>query len=128
MKKRTRHIIGLSVLASAFATLITFVVLLAKKKNAWKAFLAITAVEGVVGLALLYDEILPRLPLKKKEKTETEDGEEAEELFDEEDVDQARSAIDAELSHNGDDDAANADPRIDNEIPRDDEASEEDFL
>ena len=128
MKTRTRHIIGLSVLASAFATLITCVVLLAKKKNAWKAFLAITAIEGVVGIALLYDEILPRLPIKKKKKAEKAEGEEAEELFDEEDVDQARSAIDAELAHTGDDDAANADAGIDNEIPRDDEASEEDFL
>ena len=130
MKPKTKLIIGISLLASAVATTITFIALLVKKKSAWKAFLALTVVEGVAGIVFLQDRIFPQLPFNKKkaEKEEEDDSEEeVEELFDEEDVDQARSTLNAELAHTGDDESANAAPRLNNEVPRDDEASEEDF-
>ena len=60
MNKRTRFIIGVSLVVSAITTAISFMALCLKKKSAWKAMLAITATEGLVGLTLMQDK-LPKL-------------------------------------------------------------------
>ena len=124
MQKRTKFMIGVSLVVSAITTTITFIALCIKKKNAWQALLAIAATEGLVGLALIEDKIPERITINRAKKIKIE---EPEEIFDDEDIDEALSTINAELSHTNDGEGTSA-PRINNEIPRDEEASEADFI
>ena len=125
MQKRTKFMIGVSLVVSAITTTVAFIALCIKKKNAWQALLAIAATEGLVGLALIEDKIPERITINRPKKVNVE---ETEEMFDDEDIDEALSTINAELSHTNDDEGANTSPRINTEIPRDDEASEADFI
>lgn len=119
MKKQTKYIVGLSLICSALVSTITFISLLFKKKSAWKAFFALTAVGGVVGVVLLKDKILPLLPFKKKEtESETEPVDEV--------ADQEQST-ENEDSTCADDEAADAEPCADCAAPVE-ESDEEDSL
>ena len=118
MQKRTKFMIGISLVVSAITTMITFIALCIKKKNAWEAILAIAAAEGLVGLALMEDKIPAKISINRPKKVKAE---EPEEMFDDEDL----SSINAELA---DDDQPASTPKLDTEIPRDDEASDADFI
>ena len=120
LDKKQRHIIGISLVFSAISLMISFIVLCFKKKSLLSAVLALAAVEGIVGLSMVKDIELP------KKKTE-EDEEEPSELFEDEDLAYAEAVIDAELSQRNDGEAPAA-PNAKREIPKDDEASEADFM
>ncbi len=121
MNRRTKFMIGISLIVSAITTTFAFLSLCLKKKSAWKAILALATVESLVGFALIEDKI-PQVKIGKARKLT-----EPEEIFDESELDDVISAIDADLSVSSDDESIDA-PHIHNDIPRDDEASEADFI
>ena len=127
MLKRSKLYIGISLIASALTLVITFIVLCVKKKNIGKAMLAVAAIEGVGGAALvlsyLDDESLlsPCRGIFKKNSSF--------EFFDDAEADDTGKIARAELC---DDDIASISEselqyKLDFEIPRDEEATEADF-
>ncbi len=122
LNKQQKHIAGISLIFSAVTLVFSFIILCFKKKNLLGAILALAAAEGVVGLALIKDD----LPCCKKAEVEEED-EEPVELFDDEELAYAESVIGAELSQRNDGEAPTC-PNAKRVIPTDDEASEADFM
>ena len=84
MQKRTKFIIGVSLVVSAISTMFTFIALCAKKKNAWAAFTSIAAIEGLAGLLLIENEPINR-KLQERRRAKAEAQEEIDELFIEDD-------------------------------------------
>lgn len=120
LDQKQRHIVGISLVFSAISLMLSFIVLCFKKKSLLSAILALAAAEGIVGLSMIKDIELPK-------KEAAEDEEEPSELFDDEELAYAESVIDAELSQRNDTEAPAA-PNAKREIPKDDEASEADFM
>ena len=99
MNKRTKFIIGVSLVVSAITTAISFLALCVKKKSAWQAILAITATEGLVGLTLMQEK-LPKMEaiIKPRRVKLTSDDFE---IFSQEDIgdaDTAECACDSEAA------------------------------
>ena len=112
MQKRTKFIIGVSLVVSAISTMFTFIALCAKKKNAWAAFTSIAAIEGLAGLLLIENEPINRkIQERRRAKAEAQEdiGElfiEDDELLDEDEADEADEA---------DEEATDADDKADGE-------------
>lgn len=117
MNKRTKFYIGIALVISAVTTTCTFIALCFKKKSAIAALIALAAAEGVIGLALIEDNNF----LKRKKAVAEND------MFDLDDIDLSQDDIDSELSFKNDGEGSSA-PILDFEVPKDDEASEEDFI
>ena len=115
MNKRTRLFVGIALIVSAITTLFTFISLCFKKKGMLAALATLAAAEGVIGLALIEDN------KGRRKKRAVAD----EELFDGDALEFAEATVDAELS-DIDDENPSA-PRIDFEIPKDEDACEDDF-
>lgn len=98
MNKRTKFYIGVTLVVSAITAMITFIALCFKKKSALAALAALAATEGLVGLALIEDNNI--LKRKKTVVIEVEDD--------------TQEEPEAE--------------RIEFDVPKDDEATEEDFI
>ena len=124
MNRRTKFTIGVSLVVSAATTAAAFVALSIKKKSPWQALLAITATEGLVGLALMQDKLPTISTITKPTKIDLDMTDV--EFFGEDDLDDISTAMGAELSHT--DDEGDGMPRINRDIPRDEEASEADFV
>ena len=131
LTKRTKETLGISLLISAVSLAITFVVLSVRKRSFLQALLVLATAEGTAAGLLLADKEgkLPKPNLKKKfvraEEAANEDAEETE-LFDEETGKEAEEQIKEVLGGWRDDETASA-PRARREIPRDEEATEQDF-
>lgn len=115
MNKRTKFFIGVTLIISAITTTVTFIALCFKKKSALAALAALATAEGIIGLSLIEEN---NFLCKKKCKADDEL---------DEDIDLDMSDIDAELTYKNDGEGAGA-PHIRYEIPKDEEASEEDFI
>ncbi len=118
MDKKNRQNLAFSLVLSAVSVLFALATQPAprKKTTPWISFLAV--VGAVLGLlAIKY----PDLPERKKVAAGAE-----EELFDEEELANVGAVMNAELSNAGDGDDTGLN-RINIEIPRDEEASEDDF-
>ncbi|MBQ7294108.1 MAG: hypothetical protein IJW79_10265 [Clostridia bacterium] len=116
MNKRTKLFIGIALIVSAITTLFTFISLCFKKKSAIAALAALAAAEGLVGLALIEDN-----KGRFRKKSVATDAE----LFEGDAVEFAEATVGAELSDL--DDENSSAPRIDFEVPKDEDASEDDF-
>ena len=114
MQKRTKFIIGVSLVVSAISTMFTFIALCAKKKNAWAAFTSIAAIEGLAGLLLIENEPINR-KIQERRRAKAEAQEDIDELLDE----------DAELL---DEDEADEDVAEEEDAEADDKADGEDTL
>ena len=114
MQKRTKFIIGVSLVVSAISTMFTFIALCAKKKNAWAAFTSIAAIEGLAGLLLIENEPINR-KIQESRRAKAEVQEDIDELLDE----------DAELL---DEDEADEDVAEEEDAEADDKADGEDTL
>ena len=114
MQKRTKFIIGVSLVVSAISTMFTFIALCAKKKNAWAAFTSIAAIEGLAGLLLIANEPINR-KIQERRRAKAEAQEDIDELLDE----------DAELL---DEDEADEDVAEEEDAEADDKADGEDTL
>lgn len=55
MFKKTKLYVGVALVVNALTSLITFIILLCKKKSSAGAFLAVAAMSGAAGAYLLYD-------------------------------------------------------------------------
>ena len=55
MFKKTKLYVGVALVVNAVTSLITFIILLFKKKSSAGAFLAVSAMSGAAGAYLLYD-------------------------------------------------------------------------
>lgn len=93
MLKNNKLYIAMSLLVSAFTSLVTFFVLLFKKKSIAGAFLAVAAISGTVGSYLLY-ECKQSGELKKEDgcccdECDPENGEEEECDCDDCDIDES---------------------------------------
>ena len=119
MNKRTKFFIGVALIISAISTTLTFISLCFKKKSALAALAALATAEGIIGLSLIEDNNL----ICRKKAKEVDDSE----LFGDEDIDLAMSGIDAELTYKNDGEGAGT-SHIRYEIPKDEEASEADFI
>lgn len=113
MNKRTKFYIGVTLVVSAITAMVTFIALCFKKKSALAALAALATAEGLIGLALIEDNNVFK---RRKTASETLD-----------DIDLSEGDIDAELTYKNDGEGSAA-PRIDFEVPMDDEATEEDFI
>ncbi len=123
-KRRLREILGISAVLSALSLCITFIVLAVRKKSVWQAILALAAAEGAVGAAVL----LTKEYVKNSTKPALDDEElDDEELFDEEECEEAELRVRSVLGGRRDEESAGA-PSARREVPRDEEATEEDFL
>ena len=116
MNKKTKFFIGIALVISAITTLFTFISLCFKKKSAIAALAALAAAEGLIGLALIEDN--KGRFCKKSVAADIA-------LSEGDTVEFAEATADAESS---DTDGENAsDSRIEFEIPKDEEACEDDF-
>ncbi len=117
MNKKFKQTLGVSLIASAITLLFSLAAFSDSKKKTspFMGFLAV--IGGFLGLFLVKE----KLPLPQKRTA----GEPVE-LFDESDLDDIDALVNAELSHTNDGEDSGA-PRLNIEIPRDDEASEADF-
>ena len=111
MIKKTRLYVGRSLIVQAFSVLIMFLILCTKKKSIAAAFLAVAAMEGAVGAYLLYQQ---------RDDALEDDSFDPSEFFADDEFDFDDSMINADIY--GSDDGA-----VDNDVPKDDEASEADF-
>lgn len=118
MNKKNKQILGTSLLLSGFAVLATMMFVPSKDKKTSRVLSFIALISGVVGFLLTSN--LPKRFFKTKERV-ADDGE----LFEEEDLDDTISVIHAELSDTEDGEAT---PKLNIEIPCDEEATEEDFI
>lgn len=127
MKRTTlKEILGISAVLSALSLCITFIVLAIRKRSVWQAILAIAAAEGAVGAAVL----LTKSHVKNNSKPAALDEEEPvddEELFEDEEVEGAELRVRSVLGGSVDGETAGA-PSARREVPRDEDATEEDFL
>ena len=114
MNKRTKLFVGIALLVSAFATFFTFISLCFKKKGMLSALATFAAAEGLIGLALIEDNG------KRRPKTAAEADAE---IFADDIIDLAEAAIDADLGDFEDEDT----PKLDFDVPKDEDATEEDF-
>lgn len=124
--KKLREIVGLSAFVSALSLCITFIVLAIRKKSVWQAILAIAAAEGAVGAAMLLTKDYVKSNTKPADLAE-EDSVIDDELFDDEEVEEAELHVRSVLGGSADGETAGA-PSARREVPRDEEATEEDFL
>ncbi len=109
MQKRTKFIIGVSLVVSAISTMFTFIALCAKKKNAWAAFTSIAAIEGLAGLLLIENEPINR-KIQERRRAKAEAQEEIDELFIEDD-----ELLDEDEADEADEDVAETDDKADGE-------------
>ena len=116
MNKKTKFVIGIALVISAITTLFTFISLCFKKKSAIAALAALAAAEGLIGLALIEDN--KGRFCKKAVAADAE-------LADGEAVELAEVTADADSSDTESESAS--DSRIEFEIPKDEEACEDDF-
>ena len=127
MLKRSKLYIGISLVASALTLVLTFIVLCIKKKNIGKAILAIAALEGSIGAALILshlddeNKLSPCKGIFKEDKNF--------EFFDDAEAEDTDKIVSSEL---GDDEIVPADEgelkyKLNFEIPRDEDATEADF-
>lgn len=125
MEKRSlKEILGVSAVLSAFALCVTFIVLAVRKKSVVQALLAIAAAEGAVGAAVL----LTKEHVKNNTKPAASEEEvDDEELFDDEECEEAELRVRSVLGGRRDEESAGA-PSARREVPRDEEATEADFL
>lgn len=121
--KRMKEVLGLSLLISAISLTITFIVQAIRKKSIWQALLAIAAAEGAVGSALL----LTRTHVANCADVAESKEDDGEELFDEEESEEAELRIRSVLGGKYDGEPAVA-PSARREIPRDEDATEADFM
>ena len=105
MNKRTKLFVGIALLVSAFTTMFTFISLCFKKKGMLAALAAFATAEGLIGLALIEDNS------KRRPKTAAEVDAE---IFADDIIDLSEVAEDAPST-------------LDFDVPKDEEASEEDF-
>ena len=126
LTRRNKEIVGISMLISAVSLLFTFIVLTCRKRSALTALAMLMAAEGAAGAALLVEEPVRRKRAARRAAKEAEELEidEVEELFSEEEADEAAAHIRGEL---GSKDEETDSPRALREIPRDEDASEADF-
>ena len=117
MQKRTKFIIGVSLVVSAISTMFTFIALCAKKKNAWAAFTSIAAIEGLAGLLLIENEPINR-KIQERRRAKAEVQEDIDELLDDDadllDEDEADEADEADEDVAEEEDAE-ADDKADGE-------------
>lgn len=134
LSKRTKETIGISMLVSAISLVVTFLVLSARKRSFLQALLILAAAEGTAAGLLLADragklpdvkEVKARLRKKSAEEEEAAPTEEETELFDEQTGSEAEAEIKEVLG--GWREEENAAPRARREVPRDEEATEQDF-
>ena len=105
MNKRTKLYVGIALTISAFTTLFTFIALCFKKKSALSALAAIAAAEGLIGLALIEDN---KGSIRKKSAAEVDA-----EIFGADGIEFAEEASEELFEEY--------------EVPKDEEACEEDF-
>ena len=118
MNRKFKQTLGISLIASAVTLLLSLPAFSDSKKKASPLMGFLAVIGGFLGLFLVKDAKLPCL------KKETE--EQPTELFEEKDLEDIGAVMNAELFHTNDGEDSGA-PRLDIEIPRDDEASEADF-
>lgn len=112
MQKRTKFIIGVSLVVSAISTMFTFIALCAKKKNAWAAFTSIAAIEGLAGLLLIENEPINR-KIQERRRAKAEAQEDVDELFIEDD--ELLDEDEADEADEADEEATDADDKADGE-------------
>ena len=116
MNKKTKLYIGIMLIISAITTLFTFISLCFKKKGTLIALASFAAAEGLVGLALIEDNS------KRRPKTAIEVDAE---IFGDDSVDLTETDIDVDLGDFSDEE--NTAPNLEFDIPKDEDATEEDF-
>ncbi len=127
IKQRLKDALGISLIVSAFSLCISFLVLSFKKKSIWGAILALAAAEGAVGSYLLLDNVWQKGSAKASPTEEDMLEVEGEELFDVEESVVAELRVRSVLGGKQDGEVAAA-PTVRREIPRDEEATEADFV
>ncbi len=127
MLKRSKLYIGISLVASAVTLVVTFIVLCIKKKNIGKALLAIAALEGGVGAALILSHLDDENKLSPCRGIFRED--KNFEFFDDDEVGDTNKIVSFELEDNEtvSYDESELKYKLKFEIPRDEEATEADF-
>ena len=126
LTRRNKEIVGISMLISAVSLLFTFISLACRKRSALTALAMLMAAEGAAGAALLVEEPVRRKRAARRAVKEAEEAEldGVEELFSEEEADEAAAHIRGEL---GGKEEESDGPRALREIPRDEDATEADF-
>ena len=121
LTRRNKEIVGISMLISAVSLLFTFIALACRKRSALTALAMLLAAESAAGAALLVEEPVRRKAAARRAAKESEESalDEVEELFSEEEADEAAAHVRGELSGN--------EPRARREIPQDEDATEADF-
>ena len=127
MKQRLKDALGISLIVSAFSLCITFMVLTFKKKSIWGAILALAAAEGALGSYLLLDNVWQKGSVKASPTEDIVPGVEGEELFDADESVAAELRVRSVLGGKQEGEVA-AIPSVRREIPRDEEATEADFI
>ena len=126
LTRRNKEIVGISMLISAVSLLFTFITLACRKRSALTALAMLMAAEGAAGAALLVDEPVRRAKAARRaaKKAEEEEMSEVEELFSEEEIDEAAAHIRTVLAGRQEEGEL---PRALRDIPQDEDASEADF-
>lgn len=126
LSKRSKETLGLSLLISAISLVITFLALSIRRRSFVQALLVLAAAEGTAAGLLLADKEgkLPRF--RKKVPVEGEEETEDAELFDEETGRVAEAELKEVLGGWREEEGAPS-ARARREIPRDEEATEQDF-
>ena len=126
MFKKSKLYIGISLVASSVTLVVTFIALCIKKKNVGKALLAIAALEGAAGAALILSHLDDENKLSPcrgifKEAPNYE-------FFDDAEADNTDKIINSELEDEEETpDEGELKYKLNFDIPRDEEATEEDF-
>lgn len=121
MDNKQKKLLGLSLIVSAITMLFTLLIAPGKSKKTSRFLSVLALIEGLAGLFVATEE--PRRQLRdRRAETELDDSE----LFDEDEADDAVSVIHAELSRTQE--GEDATPRLNREIPCDEDATEADFI
>ena len=125
LTRRNKEIVGISMLISAVSLLFTFITLACRKRSALTALAMLMAAEGAAGAALLVEEPVRRAKAARRAaKQAEEEMSEVEELFSEEEADEAAAHIHTVLAGKQEEGEL---PRALRDIPQDEDASEADF-
>ncbi|MBQ3483865.1 MAG: hypothetical protein IJA78_06825 [Clostridia bacterium] len=126
LTRKNKEIVGISMLISAVSLLFTFITLACRKRSALTALAMLMAAEGAAGAALLVEEPVRRKRAARRAAKEADEAaiDEVEELFSEDEADEADARIRGVLS---DKEEESEGPRSLREIPRDEDATEADF-
>ena len=120
LTRKAKEALGISMLISATTLVVSFIVLACRKKSIAAAVLALAAAEGAAGAILLSDATSRRRAKSARRRADAE----ALELFDPEESRTAAAHMASVLGGRHDEGEPAS---ILREIPRDEEATEEDF-